>query len=384
MNISIISPNPQHLAELETRLKAVGHQVTSSAGGKSRLVEVVQQQHPDIVLVDGMCCDVSELQQVEQVTNAHPQTAVLLLCATHTPEFLIGAMRAGVREVLPSPPAAPALYAAVERITARRQGPAAQLQQGRVLSFMAPKGGAGATFVASNLGWSLTERHSVLLIDLNLQFGDALSFVHDSKPTSTVAEVARDITRLDATLLASSVTRVSPRFSILAAPDDMGQAVEIQPEHVDKLLALATTQYDFVLLDLPRSLDPVIVRALDATERIYLVLQSALPDVRHASRLLEAFRGLGYADEKSELILNRHERSSEIGVDHVQRSLGRLKVHTIPNSFRDVRASINQGEPLAKTARSHQIARQIAQFAQTVQPRQERAKGLFGRFFKAA
>ena len=48
---------------------------------------------------------------VESVTAAYPDMAVVLLCPSHTPEFLIQAMRAGVRDVMPSPAPAQALAA---------------------------------------------------------------------------------------------------------------------------------------------------------------------------------------------------------------------------------------------------------------------------------
>ena len=41
-----------------------------------------------------------------------------------------------------------------------------------------------------------------------------------------MADVAHDIGRLDASLLAASTVKISPSFSLLAAPEDMAQAVE--------------------------------------------------------------------------------------------------------------------------------------------------------------
>ena len=103
------------------------------------------------MLVDGICCDTHELEHVEHVTTHHPSIAVILLCSTHTPEFLINSMRAGVREVLPSPVTAPALEAAVGRVAAKlKRAPARKA--GKILAFMPCKGGAGATFLATNLG----------------------------------------------------------------------------------------------------------------------------------------------------------------------------------------------------------------------------------------
>jgi pilus assembly protein CpaE len=383
MKVAVISPNPNHLQQIAAVLDASGHTAVLFDGGKTRMREVAEDEQPQVMLVDGMCCDAGELAPVEYVTTHYPATAVILLCATQTPEFLLNSMRAGVREVLPSPAPADAVQAAVGRVEAKLAG--ARLgRQGKVIAFIPCKGGSGATFLATNLGWQLAETRSVLLIDMNLQFGDALAFVHDGKPASTLADLAKDIGRLDATLLAATSVKVTPNFSVLAAPEDLANAMEIKPEHIDQILAVAAANYDFVLLDMPRVLDPLAIHALDRAHRIYAVLQAGLTAVRHAAKLLEVFRSLGYPAEKTELIVNRFEKGNEIGIDEVRRTLGKVQVNTVPNSYKEVNASINHGDPLVKVLRTNAVARQLAELAAALSPRQEETRGLLGRLFRRA
>lgn len=383
MKISIISPSSSHLDEMARVLEADGHSTSVLEGGKSRMREVAEREQPDLMLVDGICCDPAELAQVEYVTTHYSHVVVILLCSTHTPEFLINSMRAGVREVLPSPVTPAALQAAVGRVSAKLAGTVSRAP-GKILAFMPCKGGAGATFLATNLGWQLAEAKSVLLIDLNLQFGDALSFVHDGKAASTLADVAKDISRLDASLLAASAVKVAPNYSILAAPEDLAHAMEVKPEHIDAILALAVRHYEFVLLDVGRSLDTSAIKALDRAWRIFPVLQCGLPDLRNAGKLLEAFRSLGYPGEKIELIINRFEKAADIGIEQVQRSVGRVRLHTVPNSYKEVNASINHGDPLMRTSRASAVTKNLADFARALSPRPQDNRGLLGRLFKRA
>jgi pilus assembly protein CpaE len=378
MKIAVISPSKQHLDDIRTVLQAHAHSVVIIDGGKSKMRAVAEQHEPDLMLVDGMCHDPAELVQVEYITTHHPNIAVILLCASHTPEFLINSMRAGVREVLPSPVATDALEAAVARVTAKLTGGSSR---GKVLAFLPCKGGSGATFLATNLGYQLAETRSVLLIDLNLQFGDALACVHDGSPSSTLADVAQNIARLDASFLAASAVKVAPNYSILAAPDDPAQAMEIKPEHIEAVLALAVTQYDFVLLDMPRSLDTLSIKGLDRAYRIFPVLQVTLPAIRNATKLLEVFRSLSYPSDKIELIANRFEKGGDIGLEEMRRTLGGIHVTTVPNSYKEVNASINHGDPLIRIARSNPVTRNLAEFALSLSPRQEQNRGLLGRLF---
>jgi pilus assembly protein CpaE len=383
MKISIISPNKNNLQEMARVLERLSHLVTIDEGGKSKMRVIAEREQPDVILIEGMCCDLEDLTQVEYVTLNFPRIAVILLCATHTPEFLLNSMRAGVREVLPSPAPSGLLEAAISRVAAKLSGTQSK-PIGKVLAFMPCKGGSGATFLATNLGYQLAETKSVLLIDLNLQFGDALSFVHDHKPTSTLAHVAHDITRLDPSLLAASSVKITPTYSILAAPEDPAQAVEIKPEHIEEILDMAITQYDFVILDINRNLDTLSIRALDRADRIFPVLQAGLPHLRNANKLLHAFKSLSYPDEKIEMIINRFEKSGDIGLDGIRRSLGAISLHTVPNSYKEVNASITHGDPLLQSSRTNVVTKNLAEFALTLNPKQEQVRGLLGRFFKRA
>jgi len=256
--------------------------------------------------------------------------------------------------------------------------------QGRVLAFMPCKGGSGATFIATNLGWQLAQSSSVLLIDLNLQFGDALSFVHDGKPATTVAQVAKDIGRLDATFLAACTVKITPNYRILAAPQDPAQAMEVKPEHIETILSLAVRHYDFVLVDLPRNLDTLTIRALDRAWRIYAVMQAGLSSVSNANKLMDIFRSLGYPPERVELIVNRFEKGHAIGLEDIRRSLGAVTINTVPNSYKEVSASINHGDPLAKSSRTGNVAKRLAEFAAILSPTPEEERGLLGRLFRRA
>lgn len=383
MKIALISPNPSHLSDLSAALSAAGHSCVPVEGGKTRLAQVLSQVQPEVVLIDGMCGDLAELDTVEQATVAHPALSVVLLCAQQLPEFLLKAMRVGVREVLPSPAPPELVLAALQRLDARLNG-VRQPGRGQLLAFMPCKGGSGATFIAANLGHQLAQNKSVLLVDLNLQFGDALSLLHDQEATFTLADVARELDRLDASLLEACTVRITPRLGVLAAPGDFGEAAEITPEHVEAIMAQALRQHDFVLLDLPRSLDPMSIKAMDQADRLFMVLQPGLSWLRQARRLQQLFRTLDYAQDKVQWIINRYEKSSDLDLDQLGRALETDSLRTVANGYRDVRASINQGTALAQVARSSMVTRNLAELALSLEPRREDAPGLLERWFRRA
>ena len=381
MKIAIISTNRTYLNEIGLQVQAALHEALLIEGGNDRMRAAAEQDEPDLMLVDGTGGEVDTLAQIEYVTTHHPRIAMVLLCAASSPEFLINAMRAGVREVLPAPVAPAELDAAVNRIANKLRG-AAPRASGKLFAFIACKGGSGATFLSTSMGFQLAETRSVLLIDLNLQFGDALSFVHDAAPSSTLADVARGIGRLDASFLAASAVKVAPNFSILAAPNDHAQALDITPAQVDAVLALAVQHYDFVLLDVGRSIDTLNIKALDRSDTIFVVMQAGLPSIRNAKKMLAIFKSLDYAAAKVELIVNRFDKKGPIGLLDIERALGKCKVHTVPNSYKPVSASIDHGEPLMTFARTNPVSRNLADLARALGAQPLDRRSLFERLLR--
>jgi pilus assembly protein CpaE len=382
MKIVLISTSEGYIQEMGHLLELSRHSVVLASGDKTKMRSLAVQEAPDLMLVDGLCCDLEGLALVEEVTNHHPATAVILLCPTQTPEFLIYAMRVGVREVLPSPVAREALEAAVNRVAAKLHG-SSQRQSGKLLAFLGCKGGSGTTFIASNLGSHLAESRSVLLLDLNLQFGDALSFVYESPAPLNIADVACDINRLDASFLAATAIKVAPNYSVLAAPDALMQAVAIKPEQIEAIVKLALLHYDFVLLDLPRFLDTLALRVLDRADRIYPVLQASVPSIHNAQKLLTVFRSLGYPDDKTEVIVNRFEKGGDIGFSEIEQSLASAVVRTVPNSYKEVNASINQGQSLLEVSRSNAVSKSLAELASSLIPPTGSSRGFLWRIFNS-
>ena len=385
MKIAVISPSSQSLQEIGALLERgnPSRVLARHEGGISKLRTVAEQEHPDVIIVEGLCHDAGELAPIEFVTTNYPQMIIIMLCSQQTSEFLIHAMRVGVREVLPSPASKDALEAAVSRAESKLGLRSAQ-RGGRILAFVSCKGGSGSTFLATNLGHQLgAEGKKVLLVDLNLQFGEAVLTVHDRKATSDIAEVARNLARLDASFLSASTVQITTNYEILAAPDDPAQSLQIKPEHLDAILNLAVNQYDFVILDVSKNLDDLTIKALDRAHNIFLVVQTMLPYIRNANRMMTVFRSLGYPQDKVELLVNRFWKNGEIGLDDLRASLGINKMRTIPNGYKEVAKAINQGVPLATVSKSSLVLKAISELALSLLPKPDQVQGgLLSRLMK--
>lgn len=367
---------------------SAARQVHLFNAGLDALSEIVEHEHPDLVILDGVSTNAADLSILERLILAYPSVAVIELCEKPDSDFLINSMRVGVRDILPLPLDSAALLAAVLRVEQRlKPGSHAVQTRGKVIAFIACKGGSGATFLATNLAYVLAakEEAKVALLDLNLQFGDAALFVSDQVPANSITDVTENISRVDASFFAANLVQVLPNYGLLAAPENPENAVGVKPEHIDVIMKVARANFDYVILDIGRMLSAVSVRALDQADMIFPVLQETLPFIRDAKRLVHTLLSLGYAKEKIHLVLNRHEKSGDIRLKDVETALGMEVFKTIPNSYDTVSTSVNQGIPIYKLDKHDSVTKALLELSQQlVEKPQTKESGWLSRIFQAA
>jgi len=384
VKIAILSRDDRQLIELARvlRNRPGTDEVDMIAGTPAKLTTLADDAVPDVLVVDQPRADEGELDGLERLGHLFPRMSFIVLSADQSQDFLLRAMRAGVREVLPAVPPPAALAQALDRVAEKlgNQGGS----NGKVLAFISCKGGSGSTFLATNLAYALSAGKRVALIDMNLQFGDASLFVSDIKPLATLSDVASQIHRLDPSFLASSMVAVTPNYSVLAAPSDPAHATDVKPEHIDAIVKLARRQYDFIVLDVGRSLDPVSIRALDHADTIYPVLQMTLPYIRDGKRLLTVFRNLDYGRDKVELIVNRHDKHSDIRLRDLEEAFDTPSLRTMPNHYDAAAKSVNQGVPVTRLMPDSPLSAALEAMARdlTGDAAPQHAAGLMTRLFK--
>ena len=179
------------------------------------------------------------------------------------------------------------------------------------------------------------------------------------------------------------MSEVAPGLWVLAAPDDPAQATDVTPQHVRQIVELAREMFDFVIIDVGRSLSSVTLQALDLADRVYAVLQLTLPFIRDGKRLRNVFRSLEYPAHKIEWIVNRYQKGSQFTIDDLKKTLAIDHVITLPNHYETVAASVNQGVPVERIAPNSTIARSLRELAENIAPPpldQARAGWLSGLF----
>lgn len=369
--ISVICAPESDLTVFESPDLAKAEVILSVRSGSAKTLGIIlQKDEPDVVIMDFSSADEKAMEQVEAALLTAPGTHMVLVSPDRSVEFLMRAMRAGVREVLPAPMSALTVQVVVKHTLNRQFTRVQQTHHlGRVLAMIPAKGGPGTTFLATNLAYALSKQDKrVALLDLNLYFGDAAMFLSDNKPVASVADLCRQTQRLDGALLQSSMIKVNDYLHILAAPESPDDVDAVSTASLEQIIDIARRNYDFVILDVSSTLDPVAVKALDLADAIYLTLQLTLTFVRAANRMATVFKVLGYPRDKLRMVVNRFEKGGEISLADAEKSMTLKVDRVIPNSYAAVRASVNQGVPLINMAPRDPVARALQDWAEDLAP----------------
>ncbi|EQD70098.1 response regulator receiver domain-containing protein, partial [mine drainage metagenome] len=288
---------------------------------------------------------------IEKFNLQHPHSSTILICAERIEQILVQAMRVGVRDALYLAELEDRLIEVVERARSRQAAFEGALRGGKVYSFIPSKGGSGASFISSNLAYILAKVHKkrVLMIDLDLEFSDASFCLTDDDSIKSIADlVARP--HLSGPVIESASIQIEQTFWLLRAPQNPEMSVGITPDQVDDIISVAVRHYDFVCIDLARTLEPIALRVMDRSDVVFPVMQTVLPFVRGMQRLQRTFRALHYPESKIKLVANRQGNKDDLPMADIENALQAKFVVRLPNDFFNVNTSINTGKPLMEVA----------------------------------
>ena len=333
----------------------------------------------DVVIIELDSNPEYAIDLVESI-SANSAATVMVYSSLAHPEMIVRCMRAGAREFLSSPVTSNAIAEALVRAAVRRPAPRpAKRSSGKLMVFIGAKGGSGVTTIACNfaVGLAMESGKNVLLIDLNLPLGDVALQLGVTAQYSTVSAV-REFDRLDYNFLSTLITKHSSGLSVLAAPDKYTEVV-ISTEAIEKLIAVAQQNFDYVVVDAGSRFGATGKSLFVDVAVVYLVTQVGISDLRNSNRLISEL--LRTSGANVEVVLNRFTpHSLSIDEEGITRALTMPAQWKIPSDYAAARTAQNTATPLA--LRDTSISRVIGQMARMAcgLPADSEKKRRFGLF----
>jgi len=383
LTIALIGPDQQRRSTVAIALAGLQAGLTREFSTYPDLDEVprLMQDNYDVMIVDLDSNPEYALDLIETICSAGSPT-VMVYSAQPDPELLVRCMRAGAREFLTQPLSSNTIAEAIVRASVRRPSTrTTKKTAGKLFVFLGAKGGSGVTTLACNFAVSTVAEsgQSTLLIDLHLPLGDAALDLGITAQYSTV-NALQNSGRLDSNFLSKLLTKHSSGLFVLAAPGKFTD-VKTTNEDIDKLLAIARQEFDYVVVDAGTRLDLEQTTLFEQASTIYLVTQVSIPELRNSNRLVSEF--FAKAANKLEIVLNRYTpRSLGVDEEHITKALTRPATWRVPNDYATARRTQNTATPLS--LEDSPISRVIRQMARTASglpanPEKKRRFGLFGK-----
>lgn len=319
---------------------------------KSLHLDRIDLPSTDIIIIDSdevHDADVRAISSIAHGDTPHPPSFIYL-AATTSHEELLRLIRGGVSDVLHRPIQPAEIRDAIDRIRSKRLH-IGRASKCKVLSFVSGKGGAGATFLATNLGYLLaTEANKkVLYIDLHMQGGDASFYLTNIVATTTIADVVKS-SELDSMMIAAATIPIETNYSLLPSPDSPEKAAGLSASNIDNLISVAIQDYDFIIVDLPHILDALTIKALDRSDLIFVVTQPIMTYLRAVAHMLHLFTRLEYDPSKVRMVLNRMDKVGMLSVARVEDSIQKNISLTVPNDFMNAVEAVNIGVSIIKSS----------------------------------
>jgi pilus assembly protein CpaE len=312
----------------------------------------------------------------------HTRAPILLVASGEASQLLDEALEADVADVLLLPQLADNVVFALRKAahTARRTD-GVRGRNGTVITVFSPKGGTGKTVVATNLACALAkvESKKTLLVDLDLQFGDA-AIMLGVEPDKTIFDLVVAPGELDSEKLAGYVTHHPCGLEILPAPLRPEDAELVTEAKLARLLEVARESYDAIVVDTSPFFHGPMLATLDRTDELFLLCGLDVPTLKNVKLALQTLEMLSFPKDRIKLVLNRANSKVGMKPSEVDDALGLKVVHQVP-SDRVVPLSVNKGEPAVLAETGADFSRAMRAIAKAALPKPEAGKQQKKRMF---
>jgi pilus assembly protein CpaE len=286
----------------------------------------------------------ADLEGLQKLSGTYVgQPILVFLVEKADPGLVFKAMRAGATQVVPLPLPPQDFKEALNCIALQFNQARAS---SRVIAFTGASGGCGVTSVALNAAYEIAfwQKRTAILLECAQQMGMAQTYL-DLQPKYTVRDLLRFGQSLDSHAVRKSLTRVADRFDVIVGPPGVPAKASSSDGDVRDIIHYARFLCDFVVLDVPPTLDERYFDILSNASQVVVLFEQKIPSVRNLQLILDVLPPAVVAS-RCQLMINRYEpRLTGFTAAELGRVLKKPGIKTIANDP-TMDAAVNNGRPL--------------------------------------
>ena len=222
--------------------------------------------------------------------------------------------------------------------------------EAEIFTFMPAAGGVGTTTLALQSGFLLNQEakntgKTTCVVDLNLQHGQCAEYL-DIEPRFDAYAIDNAPERLDRQLLEVMLSTHSSGLSLVGAPSNPTDMQSFKPEVVVQLLDLVASNFDNVIIDMPRFWFPWTDAVIQGSSKLFVVSDMTLPCIRQTQRLVSAIVERQGVEQNPQVVINRFEHNSNFSgglkTSDFEKAFGEHYCGGISNNYRLVREAVER------------------------------------------
>lgn len=389
LKIQIIDQDQNTRLFLKSNLSDLNVIITGEFSEFAAAGEQLKSTEVDIVILSLAHSADAAFAYTERITHNYPSIAVFVVSSQTTPDLILRSMRAGAREFFTHPVQKTEIAQAIQSIEkTKKQQSHLEGSLGKVITLFGTKGGVGTTTIATNLAAVMAKNSNkdVILLDLNMQFGNAALFIN-AKPQYSLVDVAKNLDSIDVNMFKNSIPKSPDNIHILAGPQKLEDAEYFEARHLSKILDILKSTFQTIIIDTRSSFDELNLKVFDETDTLFVVSNLEFPTIFNTKSVLELFCRMEYAKDKVQIIINRYSESESDIIADLEKVYPYPISWKIPNhDYSNMVNHINYGIPVSLKLPKAKVSLQLKELAESLRNGQPKKGTLsdtvFNKFLK--
>jgi MinD-like ATPase involved in chromosome partitioning or flagellar assembly/CheY-like chemotaxis protein len=376
--VLIVDKDKASRGYLAKTLKMMNHTVDETSLGKEGLI-LAWGGRPDLIIVDPVLDDLSGEDMLRKLRKDQRSENIpaIALSSDLRPLRQQSCMDAGFNKyITKSMEAIPVLLEMVNHLLDEPK-PTDDRAGGLVIVFLSSKGGIGTSSLCANLAQniaSLKRDLRVAVVDAVLPIGSIAPIVGYTGDKNLVAACAMDPTKPSTTDMLNALP-VLPKwqFHLLAGSPDPQSAIKLHANRIESTVRSLKLSYDFVMIDLGRTLSRISLPLIKMADVIVLVTGNDLNTVTLTRIVWDYLSQQGVTQNHMYTVLNRAVGIEGLSKPQIEERLQLRILTAVPYMGEDLVMANNLHVPLAAQYPNHsatmilkEAAKQIVDQAQKI------------------
>ncbi len=354
VNLLVIDAEESNRNFLAQLLHKKNYQVRQASSGEEG-IRMVREAAPDMVIFDTGLPDLKAMDLIERLEHIPGIANVpcVVLTSHPDPEEMQACLQAGCAEYfVKSGMVMMTLVDAIPRLLTEGRRLRKKREQGYLIVFLSAKGGTGTSSLCANIAMNMavqTPQAGVAVADLVLPMGTIAPLVGIQDPKINLVSVAGEPDeKINAEYLKSQLP-VPPHwlFHLLPGAPDPETSINLNFGHIPNIVHALRQAYDYVLVDLGRSLLRISLPVIQAADLVVLILSTDLSTVNQTKKLWHYLREQEIHPNRLYAIINR-----AVGLEGLTRTetekLLEIGINlTIPYMMGNFTLANNQNTPIS-------------------------------------